>query len=89
MSSGYFQKFRGGNSSGSSSYTGQWQEAVANIQDDEDDGGDGGDHDPTHVCRQCENEEYIESSPTTDYRWCPSCETVTTFDLIDGYDRLK
>lgn len=45
---------------------------------------------PTHECASCRDYvKHVESSPTTDYQWCPNCESVTRFERLDSYDRLR
>jgi ribosomal protein L37AE/L43A len=40
--------------------------------------------DPTHKCMSCRDEvAHIESSPTKEYRWCPTCEEVTRWKRLD------
>jgi len=40
--------------------------------------------DPTHECMSCDSEvAHIESSPTKEYRWCPTCERVTRWKRLD------
>lgn len=39
--------------------------------------------DATHECSVCRfYMTHIESSPTSDYNWCPECEDVTRFVRI-------
>jgi hypothetical protein len=55
------------------------------VSESDDDSGDTDDDvpDPTHECRQCSWMQYIESSPTSDYHYCPICERVTEHLRLD------